>query len=139
MTSFKIKGGNRLGGEIEPQGAKNEALQILSATLLTEEPVTIHKVPNIRDVNKLIDLLKLMGVEVEKLGSESYRFMAKNVDLSILETEEYKAMASSLRGSIMVLGPLLARFGKGKIIGKRPESFGKGKQQGFNLHCPCTI
>lgn len=115
MTSFKINGGNRLHGEIEPQGAKNEALQILSATLLTEEPVTIHKVPNIRDVNKLIDLLRLMGVEVEKLGPESYRFIAKNVDLSILETEEYKTMASSLRGSIMVLGPLLARFGKGKI------------------------
>ena len=115
MTSFRINGGNRLQGEIEPQGAKNEALQILSATLLTEEPVTIHKLPNIRDVNKLIDLLKLMGVEVEKLGPESYRFMAKNVDLSILETEEYKNMASSLRGSIMVLGPLLARFGKGKI------------------------
>ncbi|MDN5211142.1 UDP-N-acetylglucosamine 1-carboxyvinyltransferase [Fulvivirgaceae bacterium BMA12] len=115
MASFKITGGNRLHGEIEPQGAKNEALQILSATLLTEEPVTIHKVPNIRDVNKLIDLLKLMGVDVEKLGPESYRFTAKNVELSILETEEYKTMASSLRGSIMVLGPLLARFGKGKI------------------------
>ena len=115
MTSFKINGGNRLQGEIEPQGAKNEALQILSATLLTEEPVTIHKVPNIRDVNKLIDLLRLMGVEIEKLGPESYRFVAKNVDLSILETEDYKTMASSLRGSIMVLGPLLARFGKGKI------------------------
>ena len=115
MASFKITGGNQLKGEIEPQGAKNEALQILSATLLTDEPVTIHKVPNIRDVNKLIDLLRLMGVEVEKLAPESYRFIAKNVDLSILETEEYKAMASSLRGSIMVLGPLLARFGKGKI------------------------
>ena len=115
MASFKINGGNRLQGEIEPQGAKNEALQILSATLLTEEPVVIHKVPNIRDVNKLIELLKLMGVEVENLGPESYRFTAKNVNLSILETEDYKAMASSLRGSIMVLGPLLARFGKGKI------------------------
>ncbi len=115
MASFKITGGNRLHGEIEPQGAKNEALQILSATLLTGESVTIHKVPNIRDVNKLIDLLKLMGVDVEKLGPESYRFTAKNVELSILETEEYKTMASSLRGSIMVLGPLLARFGKGKI------------------------
>lgn len=115
MASFKINGGNQLQGEIEPQGAKNEALQILSATLLTEEPVVIHKVPNIRDVNKLIELLKLMGVEVENLGPESYRFTAKNVNLSILETEDYKAMASSLRGSIMVLGPLLARFGKGKI------------------------
>ena len=115
MASFKINGGNRLRGEIEPQGAKNEALQILSATLLTEEPVVIHKVPDIRDVNKLIELLKLMGVEVENLGPESYRFTAKNVNLSILETEAYKTMASSLRGSIMVLGPLLARFGKGKI------------------------
>ncbi len=115
MTSFKIQGGNLLQGEIEPQGAKNEALQILSATLLTGDSVTINKVPNIRDVNKLIDLLKLLGSKVEKLGEESYQFKAENIDLSVLETDEYKNMASSLRGSIMVLGPLLARFGKGKI------------------------
>ncbi|MDN5202866.1 UDP-N-acetylglucosamine 1-carboxyvinyltransferase [Fulvivirgaceae bacterium BMA10] len=115
MASFIINGGNRLQGEIVPQGAKNEALQIISATLLTEEKVTIHNIPNIRDVNKLIDLLKSLGVEVEKLGEESYAFTAKNIDLSILETKEFKVSASSLRGSIMIVGPLLARFGKAKI------------------------
>ncbi len=115
MSSFKIKGGCRLAGEIEPQGAKNEALQIISATLLTADTVTINKVPNIRDVNKLMELLKILGTEVVKLGPESYQFTAKDIDLNVLETEEYKKMASSLRGSIMVLGPLLARFGKGKI------------------------
>ena len=115
MAFFKIEGGHPLQGEIVPQGAKNEALQILCAVLLTPEPMTIHKVPNIRDVNKLIELLGSLGVEVEKLGDESYRFTAKDIDVSYLETDEYKKQAASLRGSIMTLGPLLARFGKGKI------------------------
>ncbi len=115
MAFFKIEGGNPLQGEIVPQGAKNEALQILCGVLLTAEPMTIHKVPNIRDVNKLIELLGSLGVEVEKLGDESYRFTAKDIDVSYLETAEYKKQAASLRGSIMTLGPLLARFGKGKI------------------------
>ena len=115
MAFFKIEGGNALRGEIVPQGAKNEALQILCGVLLTPEPMTIHKVPNIRDVNKLIELLASLGVEVEKLGEESYRFTAKDIDVSYLETAEYKKQAASLRGSIMTLGPLLARFGKGKI------------------------
>ena len=115
MAFFKIEGGSPLQGEIVPQGAKNEALQILCGVLLTAEPMTIHKVPNIRDVNKLIELLGSLGVEVEKLGDESYRFTAKNIDVSYLETAEYKKQAASLRGSIMTLGPLLARFGKGKI------------------------
>lgn len=115
MTSFRVTGGNRLKGEITPQGAKNEALQILSAVLLTAEPVEISKVPNIRDVNMLIELLGHMGVKVEKTGEEEYTFQADAVDVGILETEEFKKMASSLRGSIMILGPMLARFKKGKI------------------------
>ncbi len=115
MAFFKIEGGHSLQGEITPQGAKNESLQILCGVLLTPEPMTIHKVPNIRDVNKLIELLQSLGVEVEKLGEESYRFTAKDIDVSYLETAEYKKQAASLRGSIMTLGPLLARFGKGKI------------------------
>jgi UDP-N-acetylglucosamine 1-carboxyvinyltransferase len=115
MGSFKIKGGTPLKGEIIPQGAKNEALQIISATLLTEEPVTLHKIPNIRDVNKLIELIGDMGATVEKLGEESYRITAKNIDAEYLETDDYKQKAASLRGSIMILGPLLARYGKAKI------------------------
>ena len=115
MSSFKIQGGKKLKGEIIPQGAKNEALQIVAATLLTEESVTIHRVPDIRDVNKLIELVGEMGATVEKLDSESYRFTAKNIDVSYLETAEFKTKAASLRGSIMILGPLLARYGKAKI------------------------
>ena len=115
MSSFLVKGGNRLKGEIIPQGAKNEALQIISAVLLTSEPVVLHKVPNIRDVVKLIELLSDLGVTVEKLDGESYRFTAKSVDINFLDTKEFKDKASSLRGSIMILGPLLARFGTGKM------------------------
>jgi UDP-N-acetylglucosamine 1-carboxyvinyltransferase len=115
MTAFRIQGGARLSGEIEPQGAKNEALQILCAVLLTDETVTIHKVPNIRDVNKLIDLLGSLGVKVEKLAPESYSFESSGVDPDYLETKEYNEKAAGLRGSIMVLGPLLARFGRANI------------------------
>lgn len=115
MASFRVVGGHALNGEITPQGAKNESLQILSAVLLTKEVVTIHKIPNIRDVNKLIELLQEMGVKVRKLGEESYSFQADDVDVHFLETEKYRHMASSLRGSIMILGPMLARFKKGKI------------------------
>ncbi len=115
MASFTITGGARLQGEITPQGAKNEALQIICAVLLTAEPVTLHKVPNIVDVNKLIELVGNLGAKVEKLGDETYRFTSKDIDLSFLETEDFKKKASALRGSIMILGPLLARFGKGKI------------------------
>ena len=115
MSALRVTGGNRLSGEITPQGAKNEALQIISAVLLSEEPMLIHNIPDILDVNKLIELLASMGVKVEKLGEGSYRFTAKEVDLHYLETPEYKQKAASLRGSIMVLGPLLARFGKSKI------------------------
>lgn len=115
MASFRVVGGHALNGEITPQGAKNESLQILSAVLLTQEVVTIHKIPNIRDVNKLIELLQEMGVKVQKLGEETYSFQADDVDIHFLETEKYRQMASSLRGSIMILGPMLARFKKGKI------------------------
>ena len=115
MSSFEIIGGQKLHGEITPQGAKNEALQILCATLLTPEKVSIHNIPNIRDVNKLIELLAYLGVEVNKLGEGSYTFQAKSINLELLRTEEYKEKAASLRGSIMILGPLLARFGKAYI------------------------
>ncbi|MDN4164940.1 UDP-N-acetylglucosamine 1-carboxyvinyltransferase [Cytophagales bacterium LB-30] len=115
MASFKVKGGNRLKGEITPQGAKNEALQIICAVLLTAEPVTIHKIPNIRDVMKLIELLADLGCEVQKVGDESYRFTASNINIDFLETDDFKAKAAALRGSIMILGPLLARYGKGKM------------------------
>lgn len=113
MGSFKIKGGIKLRGTIVPQGAKNEALQILSAVLLTPEPVTIHNIPLIRDVLKLIELLAELGVEVQKLDEHSYRFQAKTVDLEYLNSKEFKSKGAGLRGSIMVLGPLISRFGKG--------------------------
>lgn len=115
MASFKIQGGHKLSGEITPQGAKNEALQILCAVLLTPEKVTINKVPDIRDVNKLIELLGDLGVVVNKIGAESYEFTAKDIDLEFFGTETYTKKAASLRGSIMLLGPLLARFGKAMI------------------------
>ncbi len=127
MASFKITGGKKLQGEIVPQGAKNEALQIVCAVLMTKEPVTIHNIPNIRDVNKLMELLEDMGVRRSKIGEGSYRFQAEEVNFDYFETEAYKEKAASLRGSIMLLGPMLARFGKGKAprpggdkIGRRP-------------------
>ncbi|MBK7083663.1 MAG: UDP-N-acetylglucosamine 1-carboxyvinyltransferase [Flavobacteriales bacterium] len=115
MGSFKIEGGRRLKGQLVPQGAKNEALQILCAVLLTAEPVTIHNVPDIVDVNKLIELLRQMGVKVEKLGDGSYRFTAKDVDIEFFLRPEFKKLGGGLRGSVMVVGPSLARFGRGYI------------------------
>jgi len=115
MGSFKIIGGKRLKGEVIPQGAKNEALQILCAVLLTKEPVTIHNIPDIVDVNKLIDLLGFMGVQVEKLGEGSYKFIADNVDVEFFLKPQFKTLGGGLRGSVMVVGPTLARFGKGYI------------------------
>lgn len=115
MASFEIHGGKKLKGELQPQGAKNEALQILCAVLLTEEKVTISNLPDIIDVNKLINLLQVIGVKVEKIEKGTYTFQAKNVDLAYLESEDFKKRASALRGSIMIVGPLLARFGKGYI------------------------
>jgi len=115
MASFEIIGGNRLKGELVPQGAKNEALQILCAVLLTPEKVTISNIPNIRDVNKLIDLLRDLGVKVNQLSDDTYEFTADDVDLEYLHSEKFKEKGSGLRGSIMVVGPMLARFGKGYI------------------------
>jgi len=115
MGAFEIIGGNKLKGELIPQGAKNEVLQILCAVLLTPERVEIENVPNIIDVNKLIDLLGDLGVKVEKLGAEHYAFTAENVDIEYLHSDIFKKKGSGLRGSIMLVGPLLARFGKGYI------------------------
>ncbi|MCY7350881.1 MAG: UDP-N-acetylglucosamine 1-carboxyvinyltransferase [Cytophagaceae bacterium] len=115
MASFKVTGGNRLKGELQPQGAKNEALQILCAVVLTAEPVTIHNIPDIRDVNQLIALLGDMGVKQQKLGPGSIRFQADDVNLDYLESDTYKQKAAALRGSIMLMGPTLARFKKGRL------------------------
>ena len=115
MASFKIEGGHKLNGTITPQGAKNEVLQILCAVLLTPEKVTVNNVPDIIDVNKLIFILGELGVKIEKLGSNSYSFQADELKLEYLESENFKKDGSSLRGSIMIVGPLLARFGKGYI------------------------
>lgn len=126
MASFEITGGNKLHGEITPQGAKNEALQILCATLLTPEKVTINNIPDIRDVNKLIVLLGKMGVQVEKIKAGTYTFQADTIDLEYMKTEDFIENGGSLRGSIMIIGPLLARFRKaympqpgGDKIGRR--------------------
>lgn len=115
MGTFKIEGGIRLKGEITPQGAKNEALQILCAVLLTSEKVVINNVPDIIDINKLITLLGNLGVKIQKNGGSSITFQADEVNIGYLETEAFKKEGGSLRGSIMIVGPLLARFGKGYI------------------------
>ncbi len=127
MSSFKVNGGNKLKGEIIPQGAKNEALQILSAVLLTAEKVTIQNVPQIRDVLKLIELLGELGVKIEKMSDDTYTFEAKDVNLEYLRSEDFKQKGAALRGSIMIIGPMLARFGMAYIpepggdkIGRRP-------------------
>ncbi|PHR45983.1 MAG: UDP-N-acetylglucosamine 1-carboxyvinyltransferase [Fluviicola sp.] len=126
MASFEIHGGKKLKGEVVPQGAKNEALQILCGVLLTPEKVTISNLPDIIDVNKLINLLQAMGVKIEKVEKGTYTFQAKDLDLDYLKSEDFKSRASGLRGSVMIIGPLLARFGKafmpkpgGDKIGRR--------------------
>src|ERR1051325_4729518 len=115
MAIFEINGGKRLKGEIIPQGAKNEALQVISAVLLTPEKVTISNIPDIVDVNKLIDLLKDLGVKVEKTGHEEYTFQADNVNVDYLNSDVFRKKGGGLRGSVMIIGPLLSRFGKGYI------------------------
>ena len=115
MGSFKITGGKKLKGEISPQGAKNEVLQILCAVLLTKDEVRISNIPDILDVNKLIEILSDFGVIVSNISPGEYSFCAKNIDLKFLKSEKYKKKGSSLRGSIMLVGPLLARFGMGFI------------------------
>ncbi len=111
MSTFVVEGGHKLKGEIVPQGAKNEALEIICATLLTSEKITVHNIPDILDVNNLISLLKDMGVKVSKEGVGSYSFEAKNINLEYLKTKEFNQKAASLRGSVMIIGPLIARFG----------------------------
>ena len=115
MGTFSIKGGVKLKGEVIPQGAKNEALQVICACLLTDKKVIFDNIPEIIDVLKLIDLLKSLGVKVNKIKKNKYSFLADNVDIDYLQSEEFKIKGSSLRGSIMIVGPLLARFGKGFI------------------------
>lgn len=115
MAIFKIEGGHQLTGEIIPQGAKNEALQVICATLLTPEKVIIHNIPDIHDVNKLIFILGELGVKINRIEANTYSFQADHVDLRYLESEKFKKDGSSLRGSIMIVGPLLSRFGKGYI------------------------
>lgn len=115
MGTFQIEGGHRLKGNIQPQGAKNEALQILCAVLLTSEEVTINNIPDILDVNKLIGLLKNLGVKINKKGKGSYTFKSDELNLDYLSSDQFKKDGSGLRGSIMIVGPLLARFGKGFI------------------------
>jgi len=115
MGVFKIEGGHTLKGEITPQGAKNEALQVLCAVLLTEQKVTIHNIPDIQDVNKLISLLENLGVKIQKVGKGSYSFQADEVNIDYLKSESFHTEGQALRGSIMVVGPLLTRFGVGYI------------------------
>jgi UDP-N-acetylglucosamine 1-carboxyvinyltransferase len=125
MASFKVTGGRQMKGEIIPQGAKNEALQILCAVVLTKEPVTIHNIPNIRDVNQLIDLLGDMGVICTRTDVSSVKFDASNVNLDYLNSETYKKKAAALRGSVMLLGPTLARFKKGRIPSPGGDKIGR--------------
>ena len=127
MSIFKIEGGHRLKGEIIPQGAKNEALQVICAVLLTPEKVTISNVPDIRDVNKLIFILGELGVKIEKIGENTYTFQADDIDLSYMESAKFKKDGSSLRGSIMIVGPLLTRFGRGYIPRPGGDKIGRRK------------
>ena len=126
MSEFIVEGGCRLEGTIEPQGAKNEALQVICATLLTSEKVTISNLPDIADVNNLIDLLTRLGVETNYIDRHTCEFQAHNVNLAYLHTEEFRQKSEALRGSVMVTGPLVARFGEavlpkpgGDKIGRR--------------------
>ncbi len=115
MTSFSVTGGRRLKGQITPQGAKNEALQVICATLLTPEKVTLHNIPDILDVRNLIELIGSLGVEVNRQSGHSYSFSAREVNIDFLLNDDFKLRSGSLRGSLMLIGPLLARFGKGFI------------------------
>ena len=125
MGTFEIKGGTRLKGELHPQGAKNEALQVLCAVLLTDQTVTISNVPEIRDVLFLIDLLKCLGVQVERLEKNIFKFQANNIDIDYLKSPEFKKTGAKIRGSIMLVGPLLARFGKGYISSPGGDKIGR--------------
>lgn len=125
MLSFVVEGGHKLSGEITPQGAKNEALQIICATLLTEEEVVVHNVPNILDINNQISLLKDMGVKVRTLGGGSFSFQADELNLNFLTSPEYFERCSKLRGSVLMMGPLLARFGKAEMAKPGGDKIGR--------------
>lgn len=125
MSSFVIEGGYKLSGDIVPQGAKNEALEVICATLLTAEKVTIHNVPDILDVNNLIQLLRDMQVKVERHGNDTYVFQADSVDLDYLETDQFLRKCASLRGSVMIVGPLVARYGKALIAKPGGDKIGR--------------
>jgi UDP-N-acetylglucosamine 1-carboxyvinyltransferase len=125
MGAFEITGGKRLKGEVMPQGAKNEALQVICAVLLTAGKVVINNIPDILDVNNLISLLKDLGVKIEKLSHDSYSFQADNIDLKILASPDFQKKSASLRGSIMMVGPLLARFGKAYIARPGGDKIGR--------------
>ena len=125
MASFKIEGGHLLSGTITPQGAKNEALQVICATLLTSEPVTIHNIPNIRDVNNLIQLLKDVGVKVTAEQAGSYTFQADQLNMEYLQSDEFVEKCAQLRGSVMMIGPLLARMGKAIITKPGGDKIGR--------------
>lgn len=125
MSSFRILGGKNLKGEINPQGAKNETLQVICAVLLTEEKVKIENIPNINDVNLLIDLIKGVGVNVNKINKNSYSFEAKNIDVSFTKTKEFFEKSSKIRGSIMMMGPMLSRFGSAYIIKPGGDKIGR--------------
>ena len=125
MQSFIIEGGHTLSGTITPQGAKNEALQVICATLLTSEPVTIHNIPDILDVNNLIQLLRDINVKVERLSRNDYTFQADEVNLSYLESDEFIRKCAALRGSVLMIGPLLARFGKAVVAEPGGDKIGR--------------
>ena len=125
MASFVIEGGHRLSGDIYPQGAKNEVLQIICATLLTAEEVTVHNIPDILDVNNLIQLMRDMGVSVSKKGIDTYSFQAANIDFAYLESDAFLKKCSSLRGSVMLVGPMVVRFGKAMISKPGGDKIGR--------------
>ena len=125
MASFIIEGGHKLGGEIRPQGAKNEALQIICATLLTQDEVVVRNVPDILDVNNLIQQLRDMGVRVAKESPDTYRFQASDVDLNYLQSEAFLKTCASLRGSVMLAGPLITRFGRAVISKPGGDKIGR--------------
>lgn len=125
MASFVIEGGHRLSGDIYPQGAKNEVLQIICATLLTAEEVTVHNIPDILDVNNLIQLMRDMGVSVSKKGIDTYSFQAANIDFAYLESDAFLKKCSSLRGSVMLVGPMVACFGKAMISKPGGDKIGR--------------
>lgn len=125
MASFVIEGGHRLSGDIYPQGAKNEVLQIICATLFTAEEVTVHNIPDILDVNNLIQLMRDMGVSVSKKGIDTYSFQAANIDFAYLESDAFLKKCSSLRGSVMLVGPMVARFGKAMISKPGGDKIGR--------------